>query len=242
MAPAYQARRGRDGEPQNTSRAAAVASCASGRGGCTLPALDDPLPSVEHYLRDLPDGIDSYPDVAVKGSVLVSMLGHPGFAALSRHPGLPAPALGLIAHPPTATSWVPEVHFNVTMAGFYDVVFRDKGGFEPYEAWVVTQNMKLFSTALYRVLFAVMSPQRLLTSVSLRWGAFRRGTTLTLLHGGPGFAEVRLTYPRNLEPPTALYSFSGAFRAAARAAHGEVTSMTMTTELGVSTRWHLEWR
>jgi hypothetical protein len=199
------------------------------------------LPSVDEYLGALPHGIGAYPEAAVKGSVLLSLGKHAVFQELASHPGLPSEAARLVTDPPTKTTWVPEVVFNTLMCGFYDLTYRSRGGLEAYEAWVAAQNLRLFNDQIYRILFRVAGPERLLASVAARWGAFRRGSTLTIVKSAARSAELRLVFPRNLEPITALHSFSGAFRAALQAAGAKQQAAFLTPELGVSARWRLQW-
>jgi hypothetical protein len=204
--------------------------------------MHPPLPTLERYLGELPLGVDSHPEAGVKGSVLRSLQHHPAFESIVRHPGLPAPVAQLLREPPTATTWVPEVHFNTAMTALYDVVFRDDGGLPRYEMWVAEENVKLLSTPLYQILFAVVGAQRLLAAAPARWAAFRRGSTLSLLRSEKQIAELRLVYPRNLESAVSLHGFAGAFRAAARVARADVQSVTVTPELGVSARFTIAWR
>ncbi len=196
--------------------------------------------SVDTYLATLPSGLESYPDATVKGSVLRAMRTHPACVALATHRGLPPAIARLVADPPTMTSWIPEVPFNVMMAGLYDHAFRDQGGFPAYEAWVCEQNVKLFYAPFYRALFAVVGPQRLLSAVGARWGAFRRGSALSVTRSDATSADLRLVFPHHLEAPTALHAFSAAFRAAMRVARVRASSITFVSD-GSSADWHLEW-
>ena len=199
------------------------------------------LPTVDAYLACLPEGIASYPDAAVKGSVLASRRNHPGFDQLLKDGNLPEPAVRLLRDPPTATSWVPEVAFNTVMAALYDVVFRENGGPAAYEEWSAEQNARLLRTPLYRILFAVVSPERLLVAASARWAAFRRGTSVAVLDHDRSTMSFRLTCPPNLYPPVGLHAFSAAFRAATQAAGGRVTVIQWTAESPAAVRWHIEW-
>jgi hypothetical protein len=204
-------------------------------------AMPSSLPSVAAYLRELPRGLDSYPDVALKGSVLLSLRNHPAFLDLAGRGDLPVSVARLVTEPPTATTWVPEVYFNVLMAGFYDLVFREVGGLPAYEAWVGEQNFKLMRTPLYRMLFAFQGPERLMRAAATRWSAFRIGTTLAVTRTDATSADLRLVYPPNLQPASALHAFSGAFRAAMRVARVHVETLTFEAERGVMARWHVEW-
>jgi len=198
------------------------------------------LPAVETYLASLPAGIDSYPEIVVKASVLAIFKNHIAMPDLVHQ--APPQAARLLTDATTVTSWVPEVHFNVLAAAFYDLVFRDRGGFAALEGWATDQNVKLLGNPLYRVLFAAIGPKRLIHSVSVRWSVFRRGTALAVVRAAAKEVEVELTFPKRLEPPTTLYAFSGVFRAAMRIARVDAVSVTLTDERETSARWQIAWR
>ena len=75
------------------------------------PSLAPPaLSSIDAYLATLPQGIDSYPEAGVKGSVVRAMFPD---SERSRFPAadvVPAPAGEHILHPPAVSDWVPEAH------------------------------------------------------------------------------------------------------------------------------------
>jgi hypothetical protein len=200
-----------------------------------------PYPTVNAYLARLPAGVDSHPDVVVKASLLRALLGHPAFERIRADAQLPPPAHQILVTPPTATSWLPVAHFNVLLAAMYDVAYRDIGGWPAYEVWTAEQYRLLLMTPLYRVLFAVMGPERLLASAASRWGLFRKGTHLAVVRQQVHAVDLRLTFPANLEPPCGLHSLSGAFRAAIRAAGADATVVEWTVESASAAAWHIEW-
>jgi len=64
-----------------------------------------------------------------------------------------------------------------------------------YLEWIYDRNRKLLSTMLYRALFFVLSPERLLFGVEKRWAFFRRGTTMAAQRCGPRDVELHVTSP-----------------------------------------------
>ena len=200
------------------------------------------MPTVDEYLAGLPEGIDSYPEAMVKGSVVRAHCVHPAFLEVQRDERMPRESVRLIDDPPTRTTWVREAHFNALMAGLYEHGFRASGGYPAYQAWVCDQSRRLFETKLYRVLFAVLSPERLLAATALRWSAFHQGSTLALVGRLPKAFEVEMRFPARLYPPASLHGFSGAFRAALLAAGGDVTSIEWTLVSPSIARWLVQWK
>jgi hypothetical protein len=195
---------------------------------------------VDEYVARLPDGLASYPEATVKGSVVLAHCVHPAFRDVQRDTTVPAEARHLLEEPPTRTTWVAEAHFNALMAALYDRTFRTTGGYEAYEAWVTAQSRKLFETNLYRILFVFVSPERLLAATANRWAAFHRGTTLDLVKKGDKRFEVELKAPAHLYSPMAFHGFSGAFRAAVLAAGGIIASIEWTPRSPSAVRWSLQ--
>jgi uncharacterized protein (TIGR02265 family) len=168
------------------------------------------LPSVARYLELLPDGEASYPECQVKASVLRSSLDE---RPLGRDVPLPPAVRALVDHPPPVSVWVPEVHFNCTMLAVHEVHFApplDAG----YLDWVYERNVRLFKTPLYRALFLVLSPERLLVGLEKRWASFRRGTELRLAWQAPRDIELHIITPPNHYPQLVVDGMAQALRAA----------------------------
>lgn len=175
------------------------------------------LSSVQRYLSRLPQGADSYPACSVKASLI-----HNAMASrpLGRDVELPTAVRRLLDHLPPVSMWVPEVHFNILMLAILDVHFgtRDLVG---YRDWVYTQNRKLFQTPLYRAVFLVISPDRLLYGMEKRWESFRKGSTLRYAQLGPREVELHLTAPPSLYASLHVQGMSEALRAGVDAAGGK---------------------
>jgi hypothetical protein len=195
-------------------------------------------PSVDRYLATLPNGLASYPECCVKASVLRNTLGS---KPLGPDVELPLALRRLVDHPPPLTEWIPEVHFNAVSLAIREVHFNPRS-LDDYLAWTFEQNRKLLSTPLYRVLFLLLTPERLLSGMQNRWSAFRRGTELQIVSRAAGRVELRLRHPAFLYPALSSQGMSAAFQAAmehagAKQARVEVASPGSTETTFLAT-WH----
>jgi hypothetical protein len=194
--------------------------------------------SVDKYLATLPSGVASYPECCVKASVLRNTLGS---RPLGAEVELPLTLRRLVEHPPALTEWIPEVHFNAITLAIREVHFNPRN-LDDYRAWTFEQNRKLLSAPLYRVLFLLLTPDRLLSGMQNRWSAFRRGTDLQIVSRAPGWVELRLRHPAYLYPALSSVGMSVAFQAAMEHAGGkqpcvDVVSPSSTETMFMAT-WH----
>ncbi|MFT3773971.1 MAG: DUF2378 family protein [Minicystis sp.] len=195
------------------------------------------LPSVASYLEKLPGGENAYPDCCVKASVVRHAL---EARTLGREVPLPPALRALVDRPPPVSVWVPEVLFNALMIAIREVHFAP-GDLDGFLAWVYEQNKRLLSTPLYRMLFLVVSPERLLVGMEKRWASFRRGTEASLLRFGPNDVEIQVRSPPNLYAPQSVQGMATALRATidcagARGATVE-GSLRSSTEVVYRLRW-----
>src|SRR5262245_41883343 len=132
-------------------------------------------PLLAAYLERLPYGVESYATCRAKASVYLDALSS---RPLSPKPGeLPEPIERLIRERASYNEWIPEVCQNSILLAIADTHFADRSADE-FQEWVYGRNQRLFAKPLYRVLFFVLSPERLLVGAERRWSAFRRGTKL----------------------------------------------------------------
>jgi hypothetical protein len=194
------------------------------------------LPLLATYLATLPGGAGAHPQCTVKASVLRDAI-----ESRPLGPGLPLPPeiRALVDRPPAVSAWVPEVHFNAVMLIIRDAHFG--GDADRFHAWVYEQNLRLLSTPLYRALFLVLSPERLIVGMEKRWAMFRRGTTPGVIRHGAKDVELRVQAPPNLYMAPTVEGTSAALRAAIACAgalppqvEGSVRS---ATEVAYRLRW-----
>lgn len=195
-------------------------------------------PCVQRYVERLPDGLASYPECTAKVSLLRDILDSRPLDANA--PELHEDLRRLIANPPPVSSWVPEVQFVATSMSIYGRYFGgdDLPGFDE---WICTRNAALFRKPLYRVLIALLSPERLLVGASKRWAAFHRGTTLTLLDHTPVSANVKIEFPPHLYNAELLHGFAAGMRAAAIVAGGRNVTSGLDSPGAASAEYWIRW-
>jgi hypothetical protein len=145
----------------------------------------------------------------VKASLVRNALGD---KLLGPELALPPPVRALIDHPPPVSVWIPEVHFNVMMLAVREAFFAGRD--DEYLGWVYSQNKKLLSTPLYRAIFLLVSPERLLVGYEKRWGSFRQGTEVSHVRRGPREVELSVRCPPFLYAAPIVRGMSAALRAA----------------------------
>ncbi len=195
------------------------------------------LPSVDSYLARLPLGVDSHPECQVKASLVHNAMGS---LRIGPEFKLPQAVRKLLDTPPPVSVWVPEVHFNIAMLAILDAHFGPRN-LSGYQEWIYEQNRKLFRTPLYRAVFLVMSPERLLHGLEKRWESFRRGSMLRQVRLAEREVELRLTSPEHLYVPLLVQGMREAVRAgidSAGALRSQVTGEIVSpTEIVYRLTW-----
>lgn len=176
-----------------------------------MPMTDPPSGLLAAYLERLPRGLASHPEAQVKGSVVRALVSTSPIAV--PRDALPPELLLLVDDPPLPNAWVHEV--AVLALG---LAFEERMPPAEHEAWVESRNRKLLTNPLYRILFAAIGPERLLTGLSNRWSAFRRGSSIEVTERRPGWVALTLTYPPHLHSPETLHNFAVSFRVTALSA------------------------
>ncbi len=199
-----------------------------------------PFPTLDRYLGSLPDGLESYPDVCTKGAVLRAVISDAP-SPLDRH-ALPPALAERVRELPSATDWVPEVHLFGLQACIFDACFRDGGGIAAFEDWSYRRNMRMFRSSLYRVLFKVVSPERLFVGVANRWSAFRRGSVIDGVAAVDGLAQMRLRTAPHVVPDFGRVALGSALRASLDLAGAREATVTCRVEVPGSLLFEARWR
>ena len=194
---------------------------------------------LERYLARLPEGVDSYPDVVVKASTFTAALADKPLPA--GRGLLPAPIEKLLVTPPLVSAWVPEVHMVSIFKLIGDHHFEGRGGTPAFLDWVYAQNQKLLGGKLYRALFWFLSPEQVFRGIEQRWGAFRRGTSLTLTARSDHHAVFEFRYPRNLLDDEGLLAIGTALRVAGEAAGAKSTAVELVDVTPTSGHVRMNW-
>lgn len=192
------------------------------------------FPIASQYLAALPNGEASHPQCMVKGSVLRSLVETSPVPFPVKE--LPASLATLLESPPLPNEWVSEVRFNTLMLAHEELmptsVFRE---------WVYSRNRRLFNSSLYRILFLVVSPERLLSQMSSRWSAFRKGTELTIVDRTSKHFLVDVSYPSFLYEQRVLANVCVAVTAALDAAGAHHPRVTVADIGETKARFDIRW-
>lgn len=200
------------------------------------------LPGVVSYLERLPNGLDSYPQCQIKGAIVAAILGD---MALPRPLGpedVPGPVLDLVLHPPSVSTWLPEAHYGALVAAINDLRFGGSGGGEAFDQWVLAGNRALLSSALYKVLFLVVTPERVFNGAAQRWSAFHRGSDLSVVKREAHAALLRLTYPPRLFADRTVRAFGLGLQAAGEAAGCKDVQIRPVVESDTTSTYDIQWK
>lgn len=195
-------------------------------------------PYVRAYLGRLPDGLASYPKCQAKAALVRDLLESRPLDASGDD--VPDGIRPMLANPPPVSSWVSEVHFVTAALAIYARYFG-ANDLVAYEEWICTRNMALFRKPLYRVLIALMSPERLLIGASKRWSAFHLGTTLSVVEHTEGSARLKIVFPAHLFGIEFLRGISAGLRAAVIVAGGRNVVTGVDEATPTSAEYWLSW-
>jgi hypothetical protein len=165
------------------------------------------------YLRALPNGLDSYPDHTQKASIYRTFV--EATPLMGGAGGLPAAIARLLEAPLLPSTWVSETLSTSLFLAARDLLFSDDDSFVDHFRAV---NRTVIASPMYRVLFALASPERLLTASGQRMAALHRG--IVIESGLPRGKRTRLelSYPDHLVPRIIARCYATAFEVAAEAA------------------------
>jgi hypothetical protein len=184
---------------------------------------------MEAYLKQLPAGLDSYPDVLQQGSVFETFIRSSGIHHYADR--LPAELARWVADPPPASSWVPEVKVTAAYLACADLCF---GSDEAYVLFAHRANRKLLTGPLYLILFHLLGPRRICTGAAARWAQMHRGSTLSLAEVTSCTFRMTLETPEHHVPPLIARCYATAIQAALEVAGGDsvfVCASTLTPSI-----------
>jgi uncharacterized protein (TIGR02265 family) len=177
------------------------------------------FPTLDAYLAALPEGLDSYPSCVVKGSVVRSMVSDGLFRTFA--PDLPPTLKALVDSPPLASIWMPEVHQLSLLIAAHDGHFARAGGEAAFLGWGDRASQAMIKSPLYRAVFALAGPKLLLEGLARRAETLRRGTTLSVVDKGEGWAILHFRFPSALYTPLLLKARARSLRGAVEVGGGK---------------------
>ena len=172
------------------------------------------LPRTTAWLAGLPFGLDSYPECQVKGSLLRRLVKS---QTLQPHaPRLPAELCTWLEAPPLVSAWVPEVHLFAMLHAVRDLVYDEP----ELHAFVSSGIERMISSPIYRIMFLVVTPKRLLHGIGRRWDQFHRGSTMTVMRDAGSTIDVCVEHPPDLYSATIRGLIAATFLTTVTAAGG----------------------
>jgi len=194
------------------------------------------LAYLDRYLAGLPRGLESFADHVQKAAVFRQFVS--GLPIAEQAHRLPPPLDGLVRAPPPVSAWLSEVQATAVLTSLRDLFFSDDEGFFKY---AYDTNRRVLESVFYRVLFKLVSPQRVLRGAEARWAQLHKGMELFVAMRGDRGAEVRLVYPPGLLPDVIATAYSTAFRAAVEVAGARAASFTVVERSRTQTTFHGAW-
>lgn len=164
------------------------------------------LPHLEAYIERLPRGLDSYPEAQAKASLLQSVA---NFRPVPRQAkeALPTALRTLLDSPPPVTHWISQVHTHAVLLALRDSVCS---GQEDFVRFCYLRQRELFQTAMYRVMFALATPNMLFRALARRWGSLHRGTDLSIAERTDTSVRLDLDHgPHLWDPEVSLATAAG---------------------------------
>ncbi|MEZ4222352.1 MAG: hypothetical protein R3B13_15550 [Polyangiaceae bacterium] len=185
----------------------------------TIPAatrVDAPAESthLQHYIRLLPEGLNSYPDCQIKASIYRTYLAD-GTVPIQAA-ALPRELADLVNEPRAMTQWIPAVHSLAITIAYRDLCGDD----ETFAAFVAQRARRMYSSKAYRVLMAAASPAQLIRLSSVRWHRFHRGFELEVFGVSARSAQIQIEFPEHLYLPDHLVGMAAAMSSAVELSGG----------------------
>jgi hypothetical protein len=204
-----------------------------------VPPHDD-LPSryprLTDYVRRLPRGLDSYPDVQIK--VLPIRKGLTD-KPLPPDPALPPAILRLLTMPLLPSSWASSAAAHGMLLAIAD--YHRMSDAE-YVNWALLRNRLMLQEKIYHGLLALASPSLLLRGASSRWGTFHRGIELVVDHTDAFEASATLRFPSFLLNEVLARGLAAGIQAALEASRAKDLRFSVDAITDRTTRLSASWR
>ena len=166
---------------------------------------------VESYLARLPDGLDSYPEVQTKASIVkLHLRGLPRerLAAM-----LPPELHEYLASDLPPSLWIPDAKANCVFLAARDAYCPDD---EAFRAHSLERNVEYLSGPFFRAVLKILSPERLMKTAGLGWNQAHRGLPMELSvrkEGPRSIALATLRPPADLVPRLVAEGYLTAYQA-----------------------------
>lgn len=173
-------------------------------------------PHLDRYIASLPEGLSSFPGCLAKAASLLGLR-----AKLLDARRMPEELHRYLVETFPKNEWIPETHVNAMMLAVRDHYFgHGSEGVVAFLAWVRARSLELYGSPLYKAVFFVLSPERLIRGAAQRWSLFRKGTTLEVIDDTARRVVLRLSHPEGLHEPHSRAGLAVGIEAAVASAGG----------------------
>jgi len=197
----------------------------------------DAMTRIERYLFALPAGFASHPECQHKFATIRDFIA--GTPLLERLDVLPPQVAELVRNPPPVTAWVSEVVANCIFLGIREACCESD---EDYYTFSAERSRQMMRRPMYKLMFALITPRRVVKGAGWKWTQFHRGTTMTGAldeDGRGGTLEVR--FPPGLMSPIAAGGYAGALRAAFELSSSTPVTLEIEDTRPGSFRYRARW-
>ncbi|HEY2514934.1 MAG TPA: hypothetical protein VGI39_28910 [Polyangiaceae bacterium] len=193
-------------------------------------------PRLTDYMRRLPRGLDSYPEVLIKALPMRKALSS---KPLPPDPMLPQQILRLLSAPLLASSWESSAAVHGMLLALAD---RHHMTAAQYVDWALVQNRRMMEEKIYHGLLALASPGLLLRGASSRWSTFHRGIELVLEQPSDREVSATLRFPSFLLNEMLARGLAAGIQAALEASRAKELRFSVDSITDRSARMSASWR
>jgi len=193
-------------------------------------------PRLAEYVRRLPRGLDSYPDVQIKALPVRKGLSD---KPLPPDPALPPAILRLLTMPLLASSWASSAAAHGMLLAIAD---HHRMTDAQYVQWALERNRLLLKEKVYHGLLSLASPALLLRGATSRWSTFHRGIELVIEHMGAYETAATLRFPSFLLNEMLAHGLAMGIQAALEASRAKELRFSVDAVTERSARLSASWR
>jgi hypothetical protein len=189
------------------------------------------------YLKSLPDGLDSYPECRSKGAVWKNILRWTHTEPLAER--LPSDVPLVPQSDILASSWISAVQSFAGHLVLRDCLFpNDDAICEHFRV----MDRRLLSSPLYKVMFALASPNMAVQGADRHFASMFQGITLKAKAVEEHQVLLTLRYPRMLLPALVGRLYLVAFEVAVELAGGKSVAGKVLSHDETAARYEILWR
>ena len=194
------------------------------------------LPRTRAYVASLPKGLASYPECRGKASIWKNIRRWTDTGQLL---GRVPPELTVFSSENLlVNTWMSAAESFASHLALRDLLFASDAAIVDHFRMV---DRQLLSGPLYRMLFAVATPLRVLHAADRRFNAMFEGITLVARQEDSRRVSLSLKYPPRLLPPLVGSLYLVAFEVAAELAGGKAVKSRVISHGDTAANYELTW-